>query len=317
MYVVMDGSDLGVGMLFALAPGDADRDAMMGSIAPFWDGNETWLVLGGTLLIAAFPLAYATLLPAFYVPLMVMLFALVFRGVAFEYRFRAGRFRRAWDRAFSGGSALASFCQGLMLGAFVDGVPVRDGAFAGGTADFLGAFAVACGLGLMAGYGLLGATWLIYKTEGTTNGYGRRAARLALPATLGFIALISAWTPLAHPNIARRWFGWPGVAFLWSVPVATALVAHGVRRTIAGPHEARPFLLAVGLFLLGFLGLGVSLWPFAVPYAASLWQAASSPATQAFVGVGTAVVVPIVLGYLGFAFWVFRGKTKAGGGYGE
>src|SRR4051794_19441613 len=181
MYVVMDGSDLGVGMLFALAPGDADRDAMMSSIAPFWDGNETWLVLGGTLLIAAFPLAYATLLPAFYVPLMVMLFALIFRGVAFEYRFRAGRFRRAWDRAFSGGSALASFCQGLMLGAFVDGIPVRDGAFAGGTADFLGAFAVACGLGLVAGYGLLGATWLIYKTEGTTQRV-RPPGRPARPA---------------------------------------------------------------------------------------------------------------------------------------
>ena len=162
MYVVMDGFDLGIGILFPFAPEDADRDMMMNSIAPIWDGNETWLVMGGTLLIGAFPVAYATLLPAFYIPLMAMLFALIFRGIAFEFRFRATRFRRFWDWSFAGGSALAGFCQGLVLGGFIDGVPIRDNIFAGTAFGFLSPFAVACGLGLMPGYALLGAGWLIF-----------------------------------------------------------------------------------------------------------------------------------------------------------
>ena len=204
MYVVMDGFDLGLGILFPFAPGDADRDLMMESIAPIWDGNETWLVFGGTLLIGAFPVAYAVVLPALYVPLMVMLFALVFRGIAFEFRFRAGRFRRLWDWSFSGGSALAAFCQGVSLGALIDGLPARDGAFTGGPGTFLSLFAIVCGLGLAAGYALLGATWLIFKTSGTTEGFGRRAARPALLATLAFIGLVSLWTPLTQPQIAHR-----------------------------------------------------------------------------------------------------------------
>jgi cytochrome bd ubiquinol oxidase subunit II len=317
MYVVMDGYDLGVGILFVPAPRDSDRDTMMNSIAPFWDGNETWLVLGGTLLIAAFPLAYATLLPAFYVPIMTMLFALIFRGIAFEFRFRAGRFRRLWDFAFSGGSILAGFCQGLVLGAFINGIRVEGGAFAGGTFDFASAFSVACGFGLIAGYALLGATWLMLRTEGTTAAYARAAAPVALAITLAFIAAVSLWTPLTHPHIAQRWFGWPDIAFLSPVPIVTALVALGIWRAVNRAQAARAFLLSIGLFLLAFLGLGISLWPYAVPYDATLWQAASSPATLAFVGVGTAVIVPITLGYLGYAHWVFRGKSSQDAGYGH
>ena len=318
MYVVMDGFDLGVGILFPFAPGEAERGVMINSIAPFWDGNETWLVMGGALLIAAFPLAYATLLPAFYVPLLTMLFALVLRGVAFEFRFRAERFRLVWDWAFAGGSLLAGFCQGVVLGAFINGIPVKGGAFQGGTFDFLGAFAVICGLGLIAGYALLGATWLIYKTGGGTAAYGRAAARLALPATLGFIAIVSLWTPLAFPWIADRWFGWPNIAFLSPVPLLTGLIALGIWRAIAGGGpDRRAFLLSIALFLLAFLGLGISLWPYAVPYHATLWQAASSPPTLAFVGIGTALVMPFVLGYVVFAHWVFRGKTDADAGYGH
>src|SRR6266849_1255255 len=177
MYVVMDGFDLGVGILFPFAPSDADRAVMISSIAPFWDGNETWLVMGGTLLLAAFPLAYATLLPAFYVPLLTMLFALILRGIAFEFRFRASRFRNVWDWAFSGGSLLAALCQGMVLGGFIAGIPVEGRAFAGGTYDFLTAFAVVCGLGLAAGYALLGAAWLIFKTAATTAAYGNAAVR--------------------------------------------------------------------------------------------------------------------------------------------
>jgi cytochrome d ubiquinol oxidase subunit II len=317
MYVAMDGFDLGIGILLPLAPGEAERATMINSIAPFWDGNETWLVMGGTLLLAAFPLAYATLLPAFYVPLLTMLFALIFRGIAFEYRFRASRFRNVWDWAFSLGSLLAAFCQGVVLGGYIAGIPVADRAFQGGTYDFLSAFSVICGLGLAAGYALLGATWLILRTEGTVATYGRAAARIALPATLLFIAIVSLWTPLAFPRIAARWFNWPNIAFLSPVPIVTAAIAWGIWRAIGGPSDRRPFLLSIALFLLAFLGLGISLWPYAVPYAATIWQAASSGPTLIFTGIGTAVILPLVLGYLAFAHWVFRGKTGGDAGDGH
>jgi len=317
MYVVMDGFDLGVGILFIRAPSDNDRDVMMSSIAPFWDGNETWLVLGGTLLIAAFPVAYATLLPAFYVPLITMLFALIFRGIAFEFRFQARRFRWLWDLAFSGGSTLAGFCQGLVLGGFIDGIQVESGAFSGSTFDFASAFAIVCGLGLVAGYALLGSTWLVFRTEGTTAAYARAAAPIALLATLAFILAVSIWTPLTHSQIAQRWFSWPNIGFLSPVPLLTALVAYGIWRAVGEAREARPFVLSIVLFLLAFLGLGVSLWPYAVPYGTTLWQAASSDATLVFVGVGTAVIVPIILGYLSYAHWIFRGKTSQDAGYGR
>jgi cytochrome d ubiquinol oxidase subunit II len=257
------------------------------------------------------------LLPAFYVPIVAMLFALIFRGIAFEFRFRATRFRWLWDWAFSGGAALAAFCQGLVLGGFIDGVKVRDGAFAGSVLDVLTAFGIMCGFGLIAGYALLGAGWLIFKTGGTTEAYGRAAARVALPATLVFIGVVSIWTPLTHPAIAQRWFTWPNIAFLSPVPLATALTALGIWRGIAGPHDARVFILSIVLFLLAFLGLGVSLWPYAVPYAATLWEASSSPATLAFVGIGVAIILPIILCYVAYAYWVFRGKTSPGAGYGH
>ena len=317
LYVVADGFDLGVGILFWFAPGELERGTMMNSIAPVWDGNETFLVFGGTLLIAAFPLAYATLLPAFYVPLLTMLFALIFRGVAFEFRFRATRFRWVWDWAFAGGSTLAAFCQGIVLGGFINGIAVANNAFVGGTFDFVSAFAIVCGLGLVAGYALLGATWLILKTDGLTLRLARRAARTALPAALGFIALISIWTPIEFPHIGERWFSWPNIAFLWPVPILTALIAFGIWRHIERGPEHRPFLLSVALYLLAFLGLGISLWPYAVPYHATLWEAASSPPTLIFVGIGTAIILPIVLAYGAFAFWVFRGKVGGDAGYGH
>jgi cytochrome d ubiquinol oxidase subunit II len=316
MYVVMDGFDLGVGILFLAAPSDADRDIMMNSLAPIWDGNETWLVLGGTLLIAAFPVAYATLLPALYVPLMVMLFALIFRGVAFEFRFRATRFRRLWDWSFAGGSTLAAFCQGLALGAFIENVPVQGEAFAGGPFGFLSLFAIASGLGLVAGYALLGAGWLIFRTEGTTAAFGRKLARPTLLATLAFIALVSIWTPLDQPEIAQRWFSVPNILFLWPVPLLTAFLAFLIWRTIDRAHDALPLLFSTLLFLLALLGLGISIFPYAVPRSITIWQAAASTPTLQFVGVGVLIILPIILTYLGYAHWVFRGKTTAGTGYG-
>jgi cytochrome bd ubiquinol oxidase subunit II len=310
LYVVMDGFDLGIGILFPLAPSNADRDAMMNSVAPIWDGNETWLVLGGTLLIAAFPVAYASLLPAFYVPLMVMLFALIFRGIAFEYHFRAERRRAFWDWAFAAGSTLAAFCQGMTLGAFIDGIVPGQGAL-----TFFSWFTAVSGLGLIAGYALLGATWLILKTADSTGAFGRRAARPALVATLAFIALISLWTPLAHPQIAARWFSLPNILFLWPVPLVTALTAFVIWRALPSRHEAVPFLGAIVLFLLALAGLGVSVFPYAVPWRVTLWQAASSTMTLEFTGVGVLITLPIILAYLAYAHWVFRGKVRVGEGY--
>jgi cytochrome d ubiquinol oxidase subunit II len=315
MYVVMDGFDLGIGILFPFAPDHADRDAMMNSIAPIWDGNETWLVLGGTLLIAAFPVAYATLLPAFYVPLVIMLFALIFRGLAFEFRFRAERHRAVWDWAFAGGSGLASFCQGVVLGGFIEGVSVKDGAFAGTTFAFLSPFAVACGLGLMAGYTLLGATWLILKTSGSTEAFGRRAARPALVMTIVFIAIVSLWTPILFRDIALRWFSLPNILFLWPVPFVTALTALVIWRAVPSRHIAVPFLGSIALFLLALAGLGISLFPYAVPRSLTIWQAAASEPTLEFTGVGVAIILPITLAYLAYAHWIFRGKVREGEGY--
>ena len=317
LYVVMDGFDLGIGILFPFAPADSDRDAMMSSIAPFWDGNETWLVLGGTLLIAAFPVAYATLLPAFYVPLVVMLFALIFRGIAFEFRFRTRpRFRFLWDWAFAGGSALAAFAQGVILGGFINGVPVEHGAFAGTTMGFLHPLAIVAGIGLVSGYALLGATWLIFKAEEPTGGFGRRAARPALVATLAFIAIVSLWTPLLYADIARRWFSLPNILFLWPVPFVTTVVALVIWRTVPSRFVHVPFIASIGLFLLAFLGLAISLFPYAVPRSITIWQAASSPRTLAFVGVGAAIILPITLAYLAFAHWIFRGKARPDSVYG-
>jgi cytochrome d ubiquinol oxidase subunit II len=320
LYVVMDGFDLGIGMLFPFAPGDSDRDAMMNSVAPIWDGNETWLVLGGTVLIAAFPGAYAALLPAFYLPLMLMLFALIFRGIAFEFRFRAGRFRRLWDWAFAGGSALAALCQGVVLGGFIDGVPLGGTAsapvFSGGAFGLFSWFALASGLGVAAGYTLLGATWLMLKTAGSTGAFGRRAARPALIVTLAFIALISLWTPLAHEPIRLRWFSLPNILFLWPVPFVTALTAAIIWRGIDGTREGVPFFGSIALFLLALAGLGVSVFPYAVPWSVTIWQAASSTPTLEFTGVGVLVILPVILAYLAYSHWIFRGKVGADGGYG-
>ena len=312
LYALLDGLDLGIGILFLLAPGDRERDTMMNSVGPVWDGNETWLVMGGTLLFAAFPLVYTIVLPAFYLPLMVMLFALVFRGVAFEFRFRARRSRIFWDWAFSLGSGLAGLMQGLMLGAFIDGVPVRDGHFAGSTFSFFSPFALASAFGVVAGYALLGATWLIYKTEGTTQDFARTIAPWTLGATLIFIGVISIWTPLAHPTIAQRWFSLPNFFFLSPVPLITAALALGIWRAISRAHDALPFLLMLALTLTAFAGLGISLWPFAIPESITIWQAAGAPDTLLFVAAGAVVILPLTLAYLGYSYWTFRGKVGSG-----
>jgi cytochrome bd ubiquinol oxidase subunit II len=317
LYIVMDGFDLGIGILFPAVPGKADRDVMVNTVAPVWDGNETWLILGGGGLFAVFPLAYATLLPALYMPLIVMLLALVFRGVAFEMRFRAASLRAqaAWDRSFSWGSYAAAFCQGVCLGALVQGVKVEGRAYAGGWWDWLTPFSIGTGLALVAGYGLLGACWLIWKTEGELQIRAYRLARRLGLATLTAIALVSAVMPVLSADFRDRWLSWPAMALAAPVPLLVGLLAWRFLRALDRREEVTPFLCALGLFGLSYLGLGISLFPMIVPPSVTIWDAATHPSSQLFLLVGTVVLLPLVLAYTGYAYWVFRGKVSAGGGY--
>ncbi len=314
-YVVFDGFDLGVGMLYGFAPSGAGQAIVMNSIAPIWDGNETWLVFGGLGLLAAFPLGFAIIIPAVYFPILVMLLALVFRGVAFEFRFKHQSLRRFWDRAFAAGSAMATFAQGVVLGAFIQGFKVDGRHFAGTSFDWVTPFALFTGAALMFGYGLLGAGWLVLKTEGELQDWARRAGRVCLLAVLIAILAVSIWTPLANADIARRWFSWPHIVFLAPVPIITALLAVGEWYALNRRQELTPFLGAIGLFLMSFIGIAVSLWPMIVPFRYTLWQAASSASTQAFLAIGTLFLLPIILMYTAWSYWVFRGKVRGDVGY--
>lgn len=316
-YVVLDGFDLGVGILFAAEHGDAERDVMVNSVAPVWDGNETWLVLGGGGLFAVFPLAYAVIMPALYPAVIGMLLALVFRGVAFEFRFRAfsRAGRRAWDVSFALGSATAAFCQGLMLGGLLQGIHVAGRAYAGGWWDWLTGFSLLCGIALVVGYALLGATWLIWRTEGPLQARCRGYARALGAATLGLIVVVSLWTPMLHARFAERWFGWPGILLVAPVPLLVALLAWRGWRGLSRAEQVSPFLCALGWFVLCFAGLGISTFPQMVPPSIDIWQAAAPRDSQLFLLVGASVLVPIILAYTGYAYWVFRGKVTAGAHY--
>jgi cytochrome bd ubiquinol oxidase subunit II len=314
-YVLLDGFDLGVGMLFGLAPDASARNTIMDTIAPIWDGNETWLVFGGLGLLAAFPLAFAIIIPAVYFPLLVMLLALIFRGVAFEFRFRDAENKTFWDHAFCYGSGIATFAQGLVLGTFIQGFRISGRQFAGTSFDFLSPFAVLTGIGLLLGYGLLGAGWLILKTEGDVQAAARRQGRICLIGVLIALGIVSIWTPFMSETIAARWFAWPNIAFLSPVPLATAAVAWLTWRALGSEAQATPFLGAIGLFVLSYLGIAISLYPMIVPHHFTLWEAASSDRTQAFLLVGTLVLLPVVLMYSGWSYWVFRGKVRNDLGY--
>jgi len=315
MYVVLDGFDLGVGILFPFFPEDAQRDQTMNSVAPFWDGNETWLVLGGTGLLVAFPLAYAIIMPALYIPLIAMLLALVFRGVAFEFRWVAKPHHHKWDVAFTAGSTAAAFCQGLMLGGLLNGIRVDGDHFGGGALDWLSPFSIMCGIGLVVGYAFLGACWLIMKTAGGVEGIARRLARPLYCAFVAFILLVSLWTPLEFHRIAERWFSTPNIFYLSPVPVLTIVLAVSCWRGIAGRHPTTAFYSAVGLFVVAFIGLVISTLPYLVPPTITLWQAASAPRSQSFILVGMSFMVPVILGYTVFVYHTFRGKIRPGEGY--
>ncbi len=315
MYVLLDGFDLGAGMLFALRRDPAERDLIIASVAPVWDFNETWLILGSGGLLAVFPLAFAVVMPALYFPVLLMLLGLIYRGVAFEFREVEGAARGLWDRGFFIGSLVATFAQGVILGNFIRGFPVHDRVFTGTSWDWIAPFPLLTGLGLVFGYALQGATWLVMKTEGGLQAWARTIASRCLWGVLAFIVLMSVWTPLADARIAARWFSLPNLLYFLPVPVLTVVLAFVLHRGLRTGREVTPFLCSMGLFVLAFTGLVISLWPYIVPPSITLWDAAVAPKAQAFMMVGTLLLLPVILMYVAWSYWVFRGKVRAGHGY--
>jgi len=312
----MDGFDLGIGMLYPFFKDDGDRDVMMNTVAPVWDGNETWLVLGGAALFGAFPLAYSVVLEALYLPLVLMLVGLIFRGVAFEFRFKAKAHKRhIWDKAFIGGSLAATFFQGVALGAYIEGIPVANGQFAGGSLDWLAPFPLFCGLGLIVAYSLLGCTWLIMKTEGTLQERMHDLARPLALVLLAVIGIVSLWTPLAHAEIAQRWFSLPNLFLFAPVPLLVLVTFWALLRSVANNDHAKPFVLTLVLIFLGYSGLGISLWPNIIPPSVSIQAASAPPQSQGFALVGALFILPFILAYTAWSYYVFRGKVKHGDGY--
>jgi cytochrome d ubiquinol oxidase subunit II len=314
-YVVLDGFDLGVGILFPFFPETRDRNVMTNSIAPVWDGNETWLVLGGGGLMAVFPLAYATVLPALYIPIILMLLGLIFRGVAFEFRFRTVRWRPVWDWGFSLGSMTAGFMQGIALGALVQGIEIENRQYTGGWWDWLTPFTILTGIAVVVGYGLLGATWLNLKTTGELQAKARRLAMAAGIGTLALIGAVSLWTPFLEPIYFERWFQFPTAFFSAFVPLLLAVCAFGLWHGLTTDKHLQPFVSALGLFVLSFVGLGISFYPYIVPGALTIAEAAAPDDSLAFLLVGAVVLIPIILIYTGYAYWVFRGKVDPEEGY--
>ncbi|WP_353742727.1 cytochrome d ubiquinol oxidase subunit II [Pseudomonas fluorescens] len=316
MYVIMDGFDLGLGILFPLIPDAKERDVMMNTVAPVWDGNETWLVLGGAALYGAFPLAYSVILEALYLPLILMLCGLIFRGVAFEFRFKASPEKRhVWDMAFIGGSLLATFSQGVVIGAYIAGIPVVDRQFAGGSLDWLAPFPLFCGVGLIVAYALLGSTWLLVKTEGMLESRMRLFTRPLAWLLLAVIGVICVWTPILHPEIATRWFAHAHLAVFGGLAVLALLAMFGLLKTLRQRHTHWPFAFTLMLVFLGYIGLAFSIWPNIVPPSISLWAAASPPTSQLFILIGALFILPIILMYTVWSYYVFRGKVRIGDGY--
>lgn len=314
-YVVLDGFDLGIGMLFPFEPEEEDRSLMMNTIAPVWDGNETWLILGGGGLMAAFPLAYAILMPAFYAPLTAMLLGLIFRGVAFEFRFRTLRWRPFWDWGFFLGSLVATFSQGVVLGTYMQGIDVVGRSYDGGWFSWLTPFSLFCGVALIAGYSLLGAAFIVMKSEAAIA--RRMTARLIplLIATLIACGIVSLWTPNLSEAIYARWFSFPNIFFFAPVPLLIGVLTLLFFRAVARGNDVQPFILALGIFFLAFTGLGISVFPYIVPSEVTIWQAAAPDSSLLFILVGALIMIPIILSYTAYTYWVFRGKIDPNEAY--
>ena len=315
-YVIMDGFDLGIGILLPFVPDRADRDTMVNTVAPVWDGNETWLAFGGAALLSVFPVAYSVILSALYLPILLMLAGLIWRGVAFEFRFNAIEPHRPfWDKAFAWGSYIATFCQGVALGAILNGFAVSKGAYAGGPFDWLTLFSLFTGLGLLVAYALLGSTWLVMKTEGKLQSRMKQLGRPIAMALLLAIAIVSLWTPISHPEVAARWFALPNIVFFSPVPILVLVATWTLLRTLKRDSHAAPFVLALFLLFLGYTGLLISIWPHIIPPAISFRDAAAPPESMGFTLVGALFIIPIILAYTSWSYYVFRGKVKVGEGY--
>jgi cytochrome d ubiquinol oxidase subunit II len=313
MYVVMDGFDLGIGILFPRFRVGSERDMAMNAIAPVWDGNETWLVLGGGGLMAAFPLAYAIVLPALYAPLIAMLLGLIFRGVAFEFRWRDPNHRRRWDVAFCIGSSVATFAQGITLGALLQGVAVTGRSYGGGWWDWLTPFSLLCGASLLVGYALLGACWLIWRTEGPVHDDARRFAKWLTPAMVVALGIVSLATPFLEQQYYTRWFEFPGLLVAIPMPLLVGGAAVMLWRAVQKGKDHAPFGWALAIFGLSMTGLAVSIWPDVIPGRVTIWAAASPYSSQLFMLVGAGGMVPLILAYTGWSYWVFRGKVGEDG----
>ncbi|MGP1718449.1 MAG: cytochrome d ubiquinol oxidase subunit II [Methylophilus sp.] len=310
MYIIMDGFDLGIGILYPFFKEKHDRDLMMNTVAPVWDGNETWLVLGGAGLLAAFPLAYAVILSALSLPLLFMLMALIFRGVAFEFRFRAtDEERHFWDKAFLCGSIAATFFQGMALGAYLQGIKVVNHTYAGGPLDWISPFSIFTGLGLLVTYALLGCTWLIMKTAGDLQATCYKLSRQVSIILFLIIIGISLWTPLMDSGIAERWFSMPNFLYLSPVPLLVAFFFYRLQASLRAKSETTPFIYTLCLILLGYAGLGISIWPNIIPPHISIHAAAAPQQSQMFALIGALVIIPVILIYTGWAYYVFRGKV--------
>ncbi|WP_068088389.1 cytochrome d ubiquinol oxidase subunit II [Polycladidibacter stylochi] len=315
-YVVLDGFDLGVGILYPTTHDDEERSLMMNTIAPVWDGNETWLILGGGGLLAVFPLAYAVIMPALYIPIITMLLGLIFRGVAFEFRFKAGlNHRRIWDFSFFFGSVLAAFSQGAILGALIEGLEISGRQFSGGAWDWLSPFSVLIGVSLIIGYALLGATWLVLKLEGPVCLHFRKISNLALLMVIGCIGAVSLATLYIRPDFVTIWFDSSTILYSFAVPLLIIALFVTASRSLSRGPDYVPFLCALAVFLLSYIGLGMSLYPFIVPMQFTIWQAAAPESSLKFLLGGAAFLIPLILAYTGYAYWVFRGKLRKGEGY--
>ena len=312
IYVVLDGFDLGIGILFPFFKDQHQRDVMMNTVAPVWDGNETWMVLGGAALYAAFPMVYATVLSALYLPIIFMVIALIFRGVAFEFRFKANRTKYLWDKAFIGGSILASFFQGMILGAYIQGIKVENHMYAGGGLDWLTPFTVFTGIGVVVLYAALGCGWLIFKTDHDLQDRMYKLMPKMIIALFVIFGAVSIYTPMAHPEIAARWFSQPQLMYFSPVPILVVIFTWLVLRACKNRAELSPFIYTLALVFLAYTGFMISLWPYIIPPSITIWDAAAPQSSQLFALIGALILIPIILIYTGLSYWVFRDKVRVG-----
>jgi len=310
VYVLLDGFDLGCGILFPFAGSDKNRSRIMNSIASFWDGNETWLVLGGGGLFAAFPAAYGIIMTGLYLPVTFMLFGLILRGVAFEFRFKAEQRRYIWDVCFHIGSVVAAFMQGVMLAALVQGLEVKDRLFAGGQFDWLTPFAFVCGIAMIIGYALLGATWLIIKSEDKLQNWARKVAYRMLIALMVAMAVVTVSMFFLGVEATTHWFELPTLLYLAPIPLIAIALFYFMRKDLHGEHEYRPFLLTILLFLMSYIGICSAVFPYIVPYAMTMHEAAAADTSLSFMLIGAAIMLPIILSYTAYGYYVFKGKSS-------